>query len=83
MRGLLRGEADELLQARLTPTVWDPKQLDGLIAVARRSGCETKRVPMHLEVDTGMLRQGAAGQCQYALRVAGGSRSKRSIWWDI
>jgi alanine racemase len=58
MRGLLPGEADNVLDARLTPTVWDPEHLHLLEAAIRRRPAVPAGVPVHLEMDTGMSRQG-------------------------
>jgi len=58
MSGLWRGEADAVLEHRITPSVWEPYHLDLLEAAARSRGLESRTVPVHLEIDTGMSRQG-------------------------
>jgi alanine racemase len=58
MSGLWSGEADALIEHRLTPQVWEPFHLDLLEEAARRRGSGSQSVPVHLEIDTGMSRQG-------------------------
>jgi alanine racemase len=58
MSGLWDGEADPIIEHRLTPQVWEPFHFDLLEEVARRRGSGLGSVPVHLEVDTGMSRQG-------------------------
>ena len=60
MSGLWNGEADAILAHRLTPVVWEPYHLELLATAARRAGLAPQSVPVHLEIDTGMSRQGAA-----------------------
>lgn len=56
MCGLWVGEADACLTHNLTPVVWEPYQLELLALEAKRRGAHS--VPVHVEVDTGMSRQG-------------------------
>jgi len=42
----------------LTAVVWQPWQLDELETAARAAGTAAGSVPVHLEIDTGMSRQG-------------------------
>ena len=58
MSGLWSGEADTIIEHRLTPQVWEPFHLDLLEEAARKQGRGSQTVPVHLEVDTGMARQG-------------------------
>jgi alanine racemase len=58
MRCLLRGEVDAVLDAGLVPTVWDLAQLEWLGDAARHRGLAAASIPIHLEIDTGMTRQG-------------------------
>jgi alanine racemase len=60
MRGLLPGEVDGLLDARLTPTVWDREHLDLLAETAGNHALADGSVPVHLEIDSGMSRQGVS-----------------------
>jgi alanine racemase len=57
MSGPLPEDADLLLQHHLTPVVWQQEHLQWLAAAAARAGSD--RAPIHLEIDTGMARQGA------------------------
>ena len=43
---------------QLTPVAWEPWQLDELAAAARAAGARPGSLPIHLEIDTGMSRQG-------------------------
>ncbi len=49
-------EAQAILAFHLTPTVWLPAQIDVLAKVARQSSLPP--VAVHIELDTGMSRQG-------------------------
>lgn len=60
MASFWRGEAATLLAHRLTPSVWEPYHLEELAAAARRAHLAPQSVPVHLEIDTGMSRQGVA-----------------------
>ena len=57
--GVFPGQAAAAIQFQLTPVAWEPWQLDELQAAARAAGAPTGSVPVHLEIDTGMSRQGA------------------------
>lgn len=52
-------DAPDLLQHRLTPIVWNPDQIDALAEAVRRARL-TEPFPIHLEIDSGMSRQGVA-----------------------
>ncbi len=58
MSGLFRGEADTVIDQGLTPVVWEPWQLDVLEEAGVRRGMPAGSVAVHLEIDTGMSRQG-------------------------
>lgn len=60
MAGFWRTEADAILAHRLTPSVWEPYHLQELADAARRAHLAPQSVPVHLEIDTGMSRQGVA-----------------------
>jgi alanine racemase len=55
--GPFPGQCAAVREARLTPVVWDSWQLDELEAAA---GSGT--IPVHLELDTGMSRQGVSAE---------------------
>lgn len=57
MSGMEPGDADRILKHRLTPVVWTPTHVQALETAAERVG---RRVAVHLEIDSGMARQGAA-----------------------
>ena len=58
MSGFARGQAAAALQFQLTPIAWEHWQIDELAAAARAAGATAGSVPVHLEIDTGMSRQG-------------------------
>lgn len=58
MSGLWQGEADAILEHRLTPQVWEPFHFHLLEEAARKQGLGPHSIPVHLEIDTGMSRQG-------------------------
>ncbi len=58
MAGIARGQAAAAIQFQLTPVAWELWQLDELEAAARAAGAAPGSFPVHLEIDTGMSRQG-------------------------
>ena len=58
MTGFWRGEESEIVRLHLTPTVWEPWQIESLDKAAAKLG--VKQHPVHLKVDTGMGRLGVA-----------------------
>lgn len=56
MSGAFPGQADAIVRHRLTPAVWDPWQFEELEAAARAA--DSRSLSVHLEIDTGMSRQG-------------------------
>lgn len=58
MCGFARGQAAAAIDFALTPVVWERWQLDELDAAARAAGAAAGSVAVHLEIDTGMSRQG-------------------------
>jgi alanine racemase len=58
MTGFWRGEEEEILHLGLTPTVWEPGQVELLERSAARVGAA--KHPVHLKIDTGMGRLGVA-----------------------
>ena len=55
MSGLLEEDAEAVVQHRLTPVVWTRQQMEWLA----EAGAEAP-LPVHIEIDTGMARQGVA-----------------------
>jgi alanine racemase len=58
MSGIARGQAAAVIQFELTPIAWELWQLDELESAARAAGAAPGSFPVHLEIDTGMSRQG-------------------------
>jgi alanine racemase len=56
--GIFAGQARAAIDFQLTPVAWEPWQLDELESAARSAGSHAGSVPIHLEIDTGMSRQG-------------------------
>ena len=56
MSGIWRGEAEAAVEHNLTPAVWSSEQIAELNSAAEKLGKSS--VPVHIEVDTGMSRQG-------------------------
>ena len=60
MTGFWRGEEEEIVGLGLTPTVWEPWQIESLNRASARIGAG--RHPVHLKVDSGMGRLGVSVQ---------------------
>ncbi|HXS13473.1 MAG TPA: alanine racemase [Acidobacteriaceae bacterium] len=73
MCGIERSDADRIVEHRLTPVVWTPQHVEAVEAAAERAG---RRVAVHLEIDSGMARQGAAPGVELECVVAALHRSK-------
>lgn len=58
MGGVFPGQADAVVAHRLTPAVWEIAQVDELAQSA--TGAGLRDLPVHLEIDTGMSRQGVS-----------------------
>jgi alanine racemase len=56
--GVFPGQGPAAVRNRLTTVAWEHWQLDELECAARDAGCSERSVPVHLEIDTGMGRQG-------------------------
>jgi alanine racemase len=56
--GVFHSQAAAAIQFQLTPVAWEPWQLNELAAAARAAGAQPGSLPIHLEIDTGMSRQG-------------------------
>jgi alanine racemase len=56
--GPFAGQGTSVIAHRLTPVVWDAWQLEELTQAAQQASCEAGSVAVHLELDTGMSRQG-------------------------
>jgi alanine racemase len=56
--GVVPGQGTDLVKHNLTAIVWERRQLDDLVAAARESRAGPGSLPVHIEIDTGMSRQG-------------------------
>lgn len=56
--GVFPGQSAKLVAHRLTPVAWEPWQLDEIEIAAQDAGRQPGSMPVHLEIDTGMSRQG-------------------------
>ncbi len=58
--GVVPGQGAELVKHDLTAVVWEPAQLDDIAAAAHTAGARPASLPVHVEIDTGMSRQGVS-----------------------
>lgn len=58
MSGLWHGEAEAIIDQQFTPQVWEPFHFELLEKAALKQGLGPQSVAVHLEIDTGMARQG-------------------------
>jgi alanine racemase len=56
--GVFPSQGADLVHHNLTAVAWEPWQLDELEGAARKAGLRAGSLPVHLEIDTGMSRQG-------------------------
>lgn len=56
--GVVPQQGTELVKHQLTPVVWERSQLEDIEAAARAAGLGPQSVAVHVEIDTGMSRQG-------------------------
>jgi alanine racemase len=68
--GAFTGQGATVVEHRLSAVTWQPWQLDELEGAARTAGVPAGSLPVHLEIDTGMSRQGIAPE---EFNPAGGS----------
>ena len=57
--GVFPGQGAAVIEHRLTPVTWELWQLDELASAAQAAQIRPGTLPIHLEIDTGMNRQGA------------------------
>lgn len=60
LSGFFPGDGTAALEHRLTPVVWELEQIDELEQAARDAGLPEHSVLVHIEIDTGMSRQGVS-----------------------
>jgi alanine racemase len=70
MSGIWLGEAEAALEHDLTPVVWEARHIGLLEGAAKRLRAAPGDCPVHLEIDTGMSRQGVRPEDR---RVAAGA----------
>jgi alanine racemase len=58
--GIFAGQGAAVVEHALTAVVWEPGQIDELESAARAAGALPASIPVHLEIDTGMSRQGVS-----------------------
>ena len=58
MGGVWEHEAEAVIADSLTPVVWEPSQINWLQTAATARSLAAQSIPVHLEIDTGMSRQG-------------------------
>jgi alanine racemase len=58
--GVFPGEGAAVVRHGLTAVAWETRQLDELERAARAAGVQPAGLPIHLEIDTGMSRQGVS-----------------------
>ncbi len=58
--GVVPGQGSAIVEHGLTAVVWEPEQLDDLESAAHAARLRAGSLPLHLEMDTGMSRQGAS-----------------------
>jgi alanine racemase len=63
INGLGPHDAAKMIEASLTANVWELRHLTILAETAKRLGMPPGSVPVHLEIDTGMSRQGMNWEC--------------------
>lgn len=73
MCALEPGDVEAVIEHGLTPVVWTLAHVEMLESAAERAG---KRVAVHLEIDSGMARQGAAPGAELAAFLSALERSK-------
>jgi alanine racemase len=65
--GVFPGQAAALIAHKLTPVIWDTWHIDELETAARAAGLAPGALPIHLEIDTGMSRQGISPEALPAM----------------
>ncbi|MBV8672668.1 MAG: alanine racemase, partial [Acidobacteriaceae bacterium] len=67
MGSVWQNEAESAIEYRLIPVVWEPSQIEALQSAATARGLAPGSIPVHIEIDTGMSRQGVRRECLPAL----------------
>lgn len=76
--GVFPGQGKAVLEHGLTAVAWELEQLDELAVAALAAGARAGSLPVHLEIDTGMSRQGVRADdlAQVLAQFASGSPLK-------
>jgi alanine racemase len=75
MSGMCHGDADAIIEHDLTPAVWSAEQIGELNAAAEKF--HKTAFPLHVELDTGMSRQGV--QPQYLATILEAARKAKLV----
>jgi alanine racemase len=75
MSGAWHGEAEAALERDLTPVVWEARHVALLEGAAKRLRAAPGDCPVHLEIDTGMSRQGVRPEALEPLLALFGKNS--------
>jgi alanine racemase len=75
MSGVFPGQYPAVVEHGLTAVVWEPWHLDELEGAAGAAGDGPGSLPVHLEIDTGMSRQGVGADGLDAVLARIGARS--------
>ncbi|MDR3725334.1 MAG: alanine racemase [Terracidiphilus sp.] len=65
--GAFAGQGAAVVENRITAAAWEFAQLDELEAAAAAAGAQRGSIPVHVEIDTGMSRQGVVPEQLKAL----------------
>jgi alanine racemase len=68
--GVFADQGLAVLEHGLTTVAWEPWQLDEIQSAARGSSIHAGALPVHLEIDTGMSRQGVSDADTLAVMLA-------------
>jgi len=73
--GVFPGQGAAAVDHGLTAVVWEPWHVDELERAAQAAGATAGSIPVHLEIDTGMSRQGVGpdGVAAVVARIGAGS----------
>jgi len=79
MGGVFPGQGVDVVRSQLTPSLWEPFQIAEIEEAARAAGLAPGSFPIHVEIDTGMSRQGVLPSCLATLLASFGADSPLRI----
>lgn len=79
MGGVFPGQSADVVRCQLTPSLWEPFQIAEIEQAARAAGLAPGSFPIHVEIDTGMSRQGVLPSGLAALLTSFGADSPLRI----